>query len=101
MEAMLRRLARGARWLAACAAALVLAGCGILIPQTVDLRTAWPEGVPLQVELARVPFFPQEEYQCGPAALAMAMDYAGAALRPEALVEEVWLPARHGSLQLE
>ena len=98
---MLRRLARPARWLTAWTAAVMLAGCAHLIPQTVDLRTAWPEGVPLQAELARVPFFPQDAYQCGPAALAMAMDYAGAAVRPETLVEEVWLPARHGSLQLE
>ena len=101
MDATLRRLAHGTRWLAAWAAVLWLAGCGILAPQTVALRTAWPEGVPRQVELGRVPFFPQEAYQCGPASLAMAMDYAGATLRPEALVEEVWLPSRHGSLQLE
>ena len=27
-------------------------------------------------EMTQVPFFPQDEYQCGPAALAMAMSYA-------------------------
>ena len=101
MQAIVRHASWCARWLTLWAAALLLGGCGILIPQTVGLRTAWPEGVPQQVELGRVPFFPQDEYQCGPAALAMAMDYAGAALQPEALVDEVWLPSRHGSLQLE
>ena len=40
-------------------AVLVLAGCSTLIPQTVALRTDWPAGVPQQVELAQVPFFPQ------------------------------------------
>jgi hypothetical protein len=92
---------RAARWLALAAAALLLAGCGILIPQTVALRTDWPEEVPRQTELANVPFFPQNDYQCGPAALAMSMDYAGASVQPDALVNEVWLPSRHGSLQLE
>jgi alkylhydroperoxidase family enzyme len=90
-----------ARWFTLWAAVLLLAGCGMLIPQTVGLRTGWPEGVPRQVELAQVPFFPQDEYQCGPAALATAMSYAGVGVRPEALVDEVWLPSRHGSLQLE
>jgi tetratricopeptide (TPR) repeat protein len=31
----------------------------------------------------------------------MAMSYAGAPVLPQALVDEVWLPARQGSLQLE
>jgi hypothetical protein len=84
------------------AAVLALAGCSTLIPQTVGLRTDWPAGVPQQAELAQVPFFPQDEYQCGPAALAMAMKFAGAsAITPQALVDEVWLPSRKGSLQLE
>jgi hypothetical protein len=83
------------------AAALLLAGCGTLIPQTVGLRTDWPAGVPRQVELAQVPFFPQDDYQCGPAALAMAMVFSGAKVAPQALVDEVWLPARRGSLQVE
>lgn len=101
MQAIRRPLPRTARWLALWAAVLLLAGCGMLIPQTVGLRTGWPEGVPRAVELARVPFFPQDDYQCGPAALAMVMNYAGVAVQPEALVDEVWLPSRHGSLQLE
>ncbi|MDB5955086.1 PA2778 family cysteine peptidase [Ramlibacter sp.] len=94
-------LLRWTRWLTLCAAALLLAGCSTLIPQTVVLRTDWPAGVPRQVEMTQVPFFPQDEYQCGPAALAMAMSYAGDRVLPQALVEEVWLPSRHGSLQLE
>src|SRR5215210_6981075 len=80
---------------------LLVSGGGTLIPQTVGLRTDWPEGVPRQVELTQVPFFPQDDYQCGPAALAMAMNFSGVPLRPEALVDEVWLPARQGSLQVE
>lgn len=101
MQATTTTILRSAWRLLLAAALLLLAGCASLIPQTVDLRTDWPAGVPRQVELTQVPFFPQDDYQCGPAALAMAMDYGGARLTPEALVDEVWLPARHGSLQLE
>lgn len=90
-----------ARRLTLWAAVLLLAGCASLIPQTVQLRTDWPAGVPRAVELSQVPFYPDDDYQCGPAALAMALTYSGVRKRPEALVDEVWLPARKGSLQLE
>ena len=53
------------------------------------------------MQLASVPFFAQQEYQCGPAALAMVMNAAGVATGPDALVEEVYIPARKGSLRVE
>lgn len=87
--------------LLAWAAVVLLSGCTTLVPQTMALRTGWPEGVPQQVELAQVPFFPQEDFQCGPAAIGMALAYSGVPVRPEALVDEVWLPSRKGSLQVE
>ena len=59
-----------------------------------------PEKLPLSHEITAVPFFPQEEYQCGPAALAMAISWSGMPIRPEDLVEEVYTPARKGSLQM-
>ena len=86
----------------ACGALLaLLAGCAPLVPQTVALRTGWPERVPEAVELREVPFFPQRDYQCGPAALATVLVASGVDVTPEALVDQVWLPARRGSLQLE
>ena len=102
MQAQALNVLSWARRLASWAAALVfVAGCTTLIPQTASLRTAWPAGVPRQVELTQVPFYPQDEYQCGPAALAMAMNASGAQVTPQAMVPEVWLPSRRGSLQLE
>jgi tetratricopeptide (TPR) repeat protein len=53
------------------------------------------------VELATVPFHPQDDYQCGPAALASVLATTQSPVTPEALVDEVYLPARHGSLQAE
>ncbi len=82
-------------------ALVVLAGCAQMVPQTVALRTGWPKGVPQTLELAQVPFFPQDEYQCGPAALATVLAHSGVRVTPESLVSQVWLPARRGSLQLE
>ena len=53
------------------------------------------------MELTAVPFFPQSEYQCGPAALATALRYAGADVDAEGLVREVYAPGLRGSLQPE
>jgi tetratricopeptide (TPR) repeat protein len=52
-------------------------------------------------EVVAVPFFAQKEYECGPAALAMLLSAAGLQLTPDELVEQVYLPARKGSLQVE
>jgi len=53
------------------------------------------------VELADVPFFPQEIHECGPAALATVLSASGQATTPEVLVPEVYVPGREGSLQVE
>jgi len=53
------------------------------------------------VELADVPFHPQAELQCGPAALATVLGAAGTPAAPEALADEVFTPGLGGSLQLE
>jgi tetratricopeptide (TPR) repeat protein len=80
---------------------LVLSGCASMVPQTMALREAWPEGVPERFEMTEVPFFPQEDYQCGPAALATALVNSGVQVTPEELVKWVYIPERQGSLQAE
>jgi tetratricopeptide (TPR) repeat protein len=60
-----------------------------------------PGGSPADAELTAVPFFPQSEYQCGPAALATVLTAAGVPVTPQSLVDEVYVPARRGSLQPE
>lgn len=63
--------------------------------------SALPQALPQRVELVEVPFHPQQDYQCGPAALATVLGSAGVSRTPEQLVDEVYLPQRQGSLQLE
>ena len=81
---------------------VLLNGCALIAPpQYGKIRDQRPPDLPARVELKDVPFFAQEDYQCGPAAIAMAMNAAGASVTPERMVEQVYLPARKGSLQVE
>ncbi|MCU0810900.1 MAG: PA2778 family cysteine peptidase [Thiobacillaceae bacterium] len=74
-----------------------LAGCAHHNP----LAPSQTAGLPTQIELSDTPFFPQERYQCGPAALATVLNVRGLGVMPDELVSQVYLPGREGSLQLE
>ena len=73
-----RRIMQNARWLAGVFILATLCGCAGLFPQTASLHEALAPELHRKVELKEVPFFPQTEYQCGPAALAMLLNEAGA-----------------------
>lgn len=77
---------------------MVCGGCTLNPPRFESAEIA---GLPARAELTQVPFFPQERYQCGPAALATVLRSAGATGSPDELVAEVYLPGRKGSLQVE
>lgn len=72
---------------------LLINGCSSL-PKLSDT-------LPPAVELADTPFFPQEEHQCGPAALATVLNYHGRNITPDELTPQIFLPGRKGSLQIE
>lgn len=57
--------------------------------------------LPRQAELINTPFYPQTLYQCGPAALATALNAVQISVTPEQLTPEVYIPSREGSLQIE
>jgi len=68
---------------------------------TAPTRAQLPEDLSTRHLLADVPFYAQDEYQCGPAALAMMLNQRGIEATPEALKERVYIPERKGSLQVE
>ncbi|MEQ8514528.1 MAG: PA2778 family cysteine peptidase [Chromatocurvus sp.] len=71
---------------------VMLAGCA-------GQHIAFP--APPATELASVPFYPQDQYQCGPAALATVLDWSGTDVNMASLVSSVYVPGRQGSLQPE
>lgn len=77
---------------------LFLGGCAT---QSHSLMQASGSDLPRRQELSSTPFFPQELYQCGPAALATVLQAADIAVTPEQLVPQVFIPQREGSLQTE
>ena len=70
--------------------------CAMFRPATIPDRLA---AIPSQHELKDVPFFPQQEHQCGPAALSMALQWTGVNVAPIDLSAEVYTPSLQGSLQ--
>jgi len=79
---------------------VVLTGCSTT-PQTNSLLARKDAGIPPRIELTSVPFHPQEQYQCGPAALATVLEFSDAEATPNALVPQVYVPDRQGSFQVE
>lgn len=98
---MKTRLKQNARVIAGVLLLVALNGCAVFIPQTVALRDAPPADLKPSVELTALPFFPQDEYQCGPAALATVLAHQNLPITPEQLVAQVYVPERQGSLQVE
>ena len=79
--------------------ALALSGCAgmspVLAPQLDD------DARHTAIELDATPCHPQTVHQCGPAALATALQASGVDVTPGDLVSRVYLPDRQGSLQTE
>ena len=89
-------LARSAALVAFVSLAGVVGGCA-----ADPFRSPAREDLPASIELSGTPFFPQAEYQCGPAALATVLAESGVAVHPDELISKVYLPDRRGSLQPE
>lgn len=79
---------------------LYLGGCAAT-PQSDALTRHIAAPFASPTELSRTPFFPQKAYQCGPVALATVMQAQGLSVTPDELRNQVYLPARKGSLQIE
>ncbi len=73
----------------------LLSGCSSHRPPGIH---SLPE---VDIELTTTPFFPQEDYQCGPAALAALLVSSDVPTMPDLLSPSLYIPNRKGSLQLE
>jgi tetratricopeptide (TPR) repeat protein len=75
---------------------VLTSGCASIPPSVSELPDAAQT-----VELAATPFYAQERYQCGPAALTTVLVASGAEVTLDDIVNKVYLPGRQGSLQFE
>jgi len=83
----------------ACLAGLLFSGC--MPKQSASLVQDKQDTFSSSTQIIGVPFFPQQDYQCGPAALAMTMVHAGVEVSPKQLRPELYIPKKRGSLQIE
>jgi tetratricopeptide (TPR) repeat protein len=75
---------------------VLTSGCASIPPSVSELPDTAQS-----VELAATPFYAQERYQCGPAALTTVLAASGAEVTLDEIVNKVYLPGRQGSLQFE
>ncbi|MFW2438454.1 MAG: PA2778 family cysteine peptidase [Arenicellales bacterium] len=75
---------------------LLVSGCA-----TESLEFTDTEKTAKNIELTATPFYPQSRYQCGPTSLATVLNASGLNIDPDDLTDEVYLPNRKGSLQIE
>lgn len=78
---------------------LLLGGCSI-VPR-VALDTSSSAQLPRQHEISQTPFFSQDAYQCGPAALATVLTYHGHERQPQQLSPWLFTPDAKGSFPAE
>jgi len=78
----------------------LLAGCATP-PQTRQLLADTASDLSPAIELTETPFYPQQQYQCGPAALATVLSAHGVETTPAELIDAVYVPALQGSLPEE
>lgn len=69
-------------------------------PQTRQLQSSPPD-IARQHLIARVPFYPQQDYFCGPTTLAEVAGFYGLNTSPEAIAPNTFIPGRQGTLQIE
>ena len=69
---------------------LLLSACAT--PRQSLLMLDAPPDIPLQFELESVPFYPQRDFQSGPAAVAMLISYSGKPVSMEMLTPIVYVP---------
>ncbi|HEY3198508.1 MAG TPA: C39 family peptidase [Nitrospirales bacterium] len=78
---------------------LAVTGCGTTEPPLAKQLEASLLGSVLYVN--RVPFYPQTQYQCGPASLAAVLNYWGRDVTPDLIAQDIYRPQMKGTLSLD
>jgi hypothetical protein len=78
---------------------ILLGGCAAT-PQTQKLLVSPPD-IPIKYEIADVPFYPQQEYFCGPATLSEVFNYYDLKVSQTSIAPDLFIPDLEGSLQIE
>lgn len=86
------------RFLIGLALVLVLGACASAPLQT-DQIASFRKRLPATHKVEDVPFIRQEVAHCGPATLAMAMNWAGKAVTADEIAKQVYTPGSKGSFQ--
>lgn len=60
-----------------------------------------PGNLPERAAVDNVPFYPQEDYYCGPASLAMMLNWADIPVTQEEIARQVYTPGRQGTLPVD
>lgn len=92
----MRRFLCPARGIAGALLLWALAGCAT---PGLDRLSADPGDLPPRAEVAAVPFFPQQRFYCGPAALATVLAWSGLVVTQDDLVGQVYTPAKQGTFR--
>jgi len=79
---------------------LFLSGCLSVPPQTAMLL-ANPPDISLKHQITGVPFYPQEDYFCGPTTLSEVFNFYGLTKTPQQIAPALFIPDLQGSLQIE
>lgn len=81
-------------WLVVVITLTAFGGCALNEP---NIQNEFKQALVLE----DTPFYPQKDYQCGPAALAMLLNASGVTVHSDDLTPYTYIPERKGSLQLE
>jgi ABC-type bacteriocin/lantibiotic exporter with double-glycine peptidase domain len=71
----------------------ILSSCATIQDRTLE--------TPSEILIKNVPFYPQEDYQCGPSSLASVLNFWGIAVTPERIVRDVSLEKARGTLTID
>lgn len=79
---------------------LLLVGCQGT-PQADRLRQQGLASLPPSHTIEQVPFYPQEQFYCGPTTLSEVFGFYGSDISPNDIAPKMFIPDKDGSLQLE